>query len=88
MSKRLMNFRLDERLVEDAKFVAMERGITLTDLVAFGLRHVINQDMNYDLAVYDGPLKEFFQRRLIEELEGVAARFECKIVKSTDAQTG
>lgn len=83
-----MNFRLDERLVEDAKYVAMERGITLTDLVSFGLRHVINQDMNYDLAVYDGPLKEFFQRRLIEELGDVAARFECKIVKSTDTQTG
>ena len=86
-----MNFRLDERLVEDAKYVAMERGITLTDLVSFGLHHVINQnvqDMEYDLAVHDGPWQEFFQRRLIEELESVAARFECKIVKSTDAQTG
>ena len=83
-----MNFRLDERLVEDAKYVAMERGITLTDLVSFGLHHVINQEMDYDLAEYDGPWKEFFQRRLIEELGDVAAKFECKIVKSTDERTG
>ena len=91
MKKKMMNFRLDERLVEDGKYVARERGITLTDLVSFGLHHVINQhvqDMEYDLAVHDGPWQDLFQRRLIEELQGVAARFECKIVKSTDAQTG
>ena len=87
MSKKRMNFRLDQRLVEDAKYVATERGITLTEMVSFGLHHVINQhvqDMEYDLAVQYGPWQEFFQRRLIEELRGVAARFECKIVKSTD----